>query len=239
MNKKLKTALKQSFTPPPTQHKEQFISSISYPKTTFFQVLISQVAFIRKRVWFLFMFSVCFAIFYTQFMIVPENIIVGVSAILPFLSLCIITEIYKSVAYNMEEMELACKYNLPKITLMRMGILGTVSFIVLVLFVIIVKKSDFGTFRNTIYISVPYLLSSYLSLLIISKFHSKETIYICTVIIGAISTFIMAASINHQFIYNADFIFIWITLFATLIVLLFYRIVRFIKSQEELQWNLL
>lgn len=239
MNKKLKQGLMQSFTPPPPQYKEQFASSISYPKASFCEVAISQIGFIRKRVWLSFVLSVCFAFCYTQFVNMPENIIAGVSAILPLFSLCTIAEVYKSTAYNMEETELACKYNLPKITLMRLGILGTVNFIVLVLFVIIVEKNDFGMLRNTIYISVPYLLSSYLSLFIITKFHLKETIYICAAISGAISVLMMLVGSSYKFIYNTEFTAIWLTMFTLLIGLLSYNLIKFTKSQEELQWNLL
>lgn len=239
MDKKLKSILKQSFTPPPTRHREQFINSISYPKETFCEGLLSQIRFIRKRVWFLFMLCIGLAFSYTQLVEVPENIVAGVSAILPLFSLCTITEIYKSTAYNMEETELACKYNLPKITLMRIGILGTASFIMLVLFALITGKSNFGVFRNILYISVPYLLSSYLSLIIISKIRIKETMYICAAISGTVSALMMITSNSYQFIYNADFTFIWVILFAMLVGLLFYSLIRFVKLQEELQWNLL
>lgn len=238
MDKQLKTLLKQSFTTPLTQHKEQFINSISYPKASFREAVISQISFIRKRIWLSFLIGVFFAFFYTQFMNVPENIVAGVSAILPLFSLCMVAEIYKSTSHNMEEIELACKYNLTKIMLMRIGILGTVSFIMLVLLVLTVGKSDFGTFRNIIYLSVPYLLSSYLSLFIISKIRSKETIYICAAISGAVSISMMIASSSYPFIYNTDFIFIWVTLFILLIGLLFYSLTRFTKLQEELKWNL-
>lgn len=239
MDKRFKAALKRSFTSPPTQHREQFANSICYPKATFREVLISQIGFIQKRVWLSFMLSVCFAFCYTQFVSMPESIIAGVSAILPFFSLCAITEVYKSAAYKMEETELSCKYNLPKIALMRFGILGTGSFIVLGLLVIIVTKSDFGMLRNTIYISVPYLLSSYLSLLIISKFRSKETIYICGAMSGIVSILMILVGSSYKFIYKAEFIAIWAALFTILISLLSYSLIRFTKLQEELQWNLL
>lgn len=238
MDKQLKTLLKHNFPTPLTQHKEQFINSISYPKASFCEVVVSQISFIRKRIWFSFMLGVFFAFFYTQFMNVPENIVAGVSAILPLFSLCTVAEIYKSTSFNMEEMEFACKYNLTKVMLMRIAILGTVSFIMLVLLVLTVVKSDFGTFRNIIYLSVPYLLSSYTSLVIISKIRSKETIYICAAISGAVSISAVSASSNYQFIYDTDFTFIWVTLFILLVGLLFYGLIRFAKLQEELQWNL-
>lgn len=239
MDKRLKSALKQSFAPPPAQHKKTFLNSMADPKASFWEVLISQIAFIRKRVWLLFALCVCSAYCYTIYADVPENIVMGVSAILPLFSLCTITEIYKSTAYNMEETELACKYHLPKITLMRIGILGIVSFAMLILFIIIIGKSNFGLFRNTIYLSAPYLLSSYLSLLVISKWRSKETIYICAVTSGAISLIFLAAHNRLYFIYSADFTFLWVVAFSLLSVLLFYTLIGFTKSQEELQWNLL
>lgn len=238
MDKNTKSALKQSFTPPPSKNRKEFINSLSYPKASLSEVVISQISFIRKRIWLSFMISVCFAFFYTQFMNVPENIVAGVSAILPLFSLCMIAEIYKSTACNMEEMELACKYNLPKIMLMRIVILGTVSFIMLVFLVLMIGKSDFGMFRNIIYISVPYLLSSHLSLFIISKIHSKETIYICGAISGAVSVLILTASSSYPFIYHVDFTLIWGALFIIFVGILFYRLIRFAKLQEELQWNL-
>lgn len=239
MDKKVKTLLKQSFIPPPAQHKKRFINSIAYPKAGFLEVMVSQTLFIRKRIWLSFMLSVCFAFLYTHYMSVPVGIVGGVSAILPLLTLCTVAEICKSTACNMEEMELACKYNLAKITLMRMGVLGTVSFIILVLLVLMAGKSDFGLFRNIIYISVPYLLSSYLSLTVISKFRSKETIYVCAAISGAISTLMVLASMDYQFIYHMDFAPIWIAIFIVLACLLSYSIIRLPKLQEEIQWNLL
>lgn len=238
MDKKLKNALKQSFAPPPAQHKEQFLNSISYPKASLGETIIAQILFIRKRIWLFFMLSVCFAFFYTQFIQVPEHIVAGISAILPFFALCTVMEIYKSASCNMEEIELACKYNLPIIMLMRIGILGTAGFIMLALFVLIAEKSNFGMFRNIIYISVPYLLSSYLSLFMISKIRAKETIYICAAISGAVSSFVLTAGSRYQSLYNTDFTMIWITLFIILTGLLLQRLLRFKKLQEELQWNL-
>lgn len=239
MDRKLKQALKKSFTPPPTRQKAGFINSISYPKAKFREVLFSQIGFIRKRVWLFSALGVCLAYFYTNAINIPENKVAVVSAILPLFSLCIITEIYRSAAFNMAETELACKYNLQKITLMRLGILGTISLIVLVLFVILVGKSDFGVFRNTVYVGVPYLLSTYFSLGVISKFRSKETIYICTAVCVAVSVFMIIVNSSYQFIYSVDFIALWTIAVAILMILSFFSLIRFVKSQEELQWGLL
>ncbi len=239
MDKQLKSTLKNTFTPPPAKHKERFISSISYPKAKVCEFILSQIGFIRKRVWLVFILSTSYAFFYTNIHETPYNIITAVSAILPLFVLCIITEIHKSTAYNMVETELACKYNLAKIMLIRLGILGTVSFVSLILFIIIANKSDYGTMRNTLYLCVPYLLSSYLSILTITKFYSKDTINICAVVCGVISTLSLLLNANFSYLYGAEFVYIWIIVFIVLLVLLTHSIFKFMKSQEELRWNLL
>lgn len=239
MDRKLKSALKQSFTPPQTQQRDKFISVISYPKATFKEVLLSQIGFIRKRIWIAFFVCVSFAFLYTNYTDIPISIITGLSALLPLFSLCTITEIYKSTAYNMDEMELACKYNLSKITLMRLGILGAVSFVILLLYVVFAKKSEFGAFRNLIYLGAPYLLSSYLSLVTISIFKNKETIYVCSAISGGVSILVLMANSRYTFIYYTNFKGYWIISFIVLVGLMTCSLIRFKNSQEELQWNLL
>ncbi len=237
MNKQLKAALKHNFTPPPTQRREQFIHSIPYPKASPRQVLLAQIAYIRKRVWILLAIGTGFAFFYTHITVAPENIVAGVSALLPLFSLCTIMELYKSTTCHMEEIELSCTYNLPKIMLMRITILGTVGFAALVLLVVMVEKSDFGALRNTLYIGVPYLLASYLSLLVALKSHTKGTMYICAAISVSVSGAMLVSS-KYQYIYSTHLTSIWVTLFSLLIGLLAYTYIRFMQSQEELLWNL-
>ena len=241
MDKRLDSLLKLSYTPPAPidSEMEKFIDSMSYPKAKFSEVFISQVKFIRKRIWVTFILFSCFAFLYTVYTDIAINVVAIVSAIFPLFSLCVITELFKDRAYNMAEMEFCCRYNLSKIMLMRLSVLGLVSFIMLVFFVCIATKSDFGAFRNVVYISVPYLLSSYVSLMLISKFHSIDTIYICAGVSGTISVAIMLLSTHYSFIYNINFTNIWNIIFMLLIILFSYSIKQFIKSQEELQWNLL
>ena len=238
MDKKLKSALKQSFTPPNPTKMNDFVNSISYPKASFSEVFIAQVGFIRKRVWISFSICLIFAYFYTKQVEIPTNMITGLSALLPLFSLITVTEIFKSTAFNMDEMELACKYSLSKIALMRLGILGIASFFVIILCVTLAEKSNFGVFRNLIYLTVPYLISTNISLAIIAKIKNKETIYICGTVSGAVSVCMLIANSNYIFIYHYNFTAIWCILFLVLIGMMTMNLIRFKNSQEELQWNL-
>lgn len=237
MDRKIKIALKQYFTPPASQKRDKFINSISVPKAKFIEVFLSQIGFIRKRVWLMFIICVLFAFLYVNTIEITGNIISTVSAILPLFVLCATSEIYKSCSCNMEEMELACKYNLFKITLMRLSVLGTIGFVMLLLFIAFVSKNDFGFVRNGIYLAVPYLLTCYISLWAISKYHTKEMIFITSSVCSSVSLFTAFSGSSYYFIYNIAFIHLWIFAFVVLCILFTYALIGFIKSQEELQWN--
>ncbi len=237
MDKKLKSALKQNFIPPTPQKKDAFLNSIAYPKAKFSEVLFSQISFIRKRVWFLFFALVLFAFFTVNFSKTPANIIATISAILPIFVLLSVSEIYKSCRFKMSEIELSCKYNLQKITLMRLGILGIVSFFMLIIFTAFAGKNGYGFMRNAVYLAVPFLLSSYLSLLIIAKFKAKDTILVVAFVCGAVSFLTVLISDSYKFIYEINLANLWAVVAVALAVLLIFTLLKFIKSQEELQWN--
>lgn len=238
INTNLKSALKHSFTPPSPQRRDAFVNSISYPKATLKEVFISQIGFIRKRVWLVFALTFCFAFYYVSVANITSNIVATMSALLPACVICVTSELYKSCSYNMEEMELACKYNLQKVTLMRLALLGTVSFLMLVLFIALANRSDIGLIRTTIYLTVPYLFSNYISLCLILKFRGKETLYMVAGVCGFVSLCMLLANTSYAFIYHATYTYLWVLALMVLSILLISTLIGFTKSQEELQWNL-
>ncbi len=237
MDKKLKQGIKQNFIAPPPQRKDEFFSNLAYPKASFCEVLFAQIGFIRKRVWFAFALLLVMAFKSVNDFLLPEDAIPIISAMLPIFSLVAITEIYKSTAYNMAEMELACKYNLSKITLMRLSILGILGIILLFIYVLIASDNDFGLIRNLVYLAVPYLLSSNISLFVIAKFKNKDTVYVCCTLCLGISAGMILLQNTYKFIYSVDYVAIWSISFILLIALLGVNLVIFRKSQEELPWN--
>lgn len=238
MDKKLGQAIKQNFIPPSPQKKDDFLANLTYPKASFSEMLFSQIWFIRKRVWLTFTLLLILAFTSTNCLPLDENIVSIISAMLPIFSLVAITEIYKSTAYNMAEMELACKYDLSKITLMRLSILGTVGIILLFVYVLIVSNNNLGLIRNLVYLAVPYLLSTNISLVVISKLKSKDTGYVCSAVCLGVSVGVIVLQNAYNFIYSVDYVAIWTISFILLTLLLGANLVIFRKSQEDLQWNL-
>lgn len=238
MDKKLKNVLKKNFSPPPSKNKDKFLKNIPFPRQSPAKTLFCQIGFIRKRVWFYFFIILLFSFAITNFNLLNHNIIAVISTLLPIFSLVATTEICKSTTYNMAEIELSCKYNLPIITLFRLNILGILGFLLLLAFILILNKTEFGIIRNFLYLSVPYLLCVNLNLFIITKFKNKDKITAAVTVCLIISIAIIVLSNIYVFIYSLKYLNVWKTAFIILSAFLIANLINFKKSQEEIQWSL-
>ncbi len=235
MNSKLRAEIKRSFDAPLPRDRERFIDSIAYPKAGLVELFITQLGYIRKRVWILFFGCAAFAVLFTLYVDTEMSIIIGLSSALPIFSVCVVTEIYKSISFNMQETELCCRYNLMRITQIRLIILGTVSFILLILSVILAGQSGHGFINNLIHLGVPFLLVSNLNLAIIARFNSWEALYGCIAVAFLIILVVILYGARLFIDYN---ITAWFTAFTLLSAVLIYNVLNLINSYEELKWNL-
>lgn len=237
MNKKLKKALKSTFDAPKPTRKLEFLSSMSYPKTTNLEFCLSQIGYIRKRFWCLsILLLICMVVISLSLKRGKE--IVGVlSAVLPLLTLTAITEISKSVSFNMTELEISCKYNLGKITLIKLSTIGMFHLVILFLSLIIFKdSSQYGIFRYCLYAVTPFLLSSYLSFWVTNHIKSKDALYVCSGITTFISIAVFAMNSNFTVIYARNNTLLWSMAFIMSTVLLIKEI-YFLLTERNGQWN--
>ena len=239
MNKQLKEQLKDTFQPPPSQNKSQFIHNLHYPKATRTSVYITQAGYISKRLWVLsaMIMMVIFVIASKEMFLTTT--IKAISGVLPFLSLLGIIEIQKSRAYHMVELEMSCPFNFGKITLIRMAIIGTYSFLFVLMVTLCTNQINQSFLTYFIYLSVPFMVSSYLSIWIINRFSRKDTLYVCGGVTVFVSTITSNQTINQQILYSQEFAFVWMIAFAVVTILLTLEITKFMKKTEELSWNLL
>jgi len=238
MGYNLKKELKSAFDAPPPTRKAQFLSQLDYPKASRTQFIISQLGYIRKRVWILSILLFICTLLGIYFYNVPTSLVWGVSSVLPFISLVSISEIVRSTTYNMEELEMSCKFSFLEVSLVRLGILGVTNFTVLIgITLILMGKTDLGLIRLGIYLTTPYLLSCYGSLFAINRLKSRETLYICggvTAFVSLLNT-LLTMQINEFF--SERYWVHWVISFIILAALSAKEIVKLIRKMEELQWN--
>lgn len=241
MNRKLKSQIKSAFNAPTPTEKTEFLQTLNFPKASRFDFILGQIGYIRKRVWIvsclLLIGALCGLYVYSG------NDILGmiwiVSSILPFVALVAVTEISRSQASNMAELEMSCKHSFADVVLVRLGVLGIFNFVIFsILLLSLIGKTDYNIILLGMYLLTPFLLTCTLSLFTLNHLHSRETIYIC----GGISCFISLLNnlltIKYNEIFADKYLTLWSVAFFILLLTVVKQTVKLIKITEELQWNL-
>ena len=241
MNRKLKENIAAAFDAPAPRRKTEFLSSINFLKVTLSDFILAQMGYIRKRVWLATLLAIASAllILYTN---VTENVlgfVWSVSSLLPFTVLAGITEIARSISYNMAELESSCKYSFSDVVLARLGIIGCIN---LLMFAIVIAlfhiEGSIGVWRLGTYLFVPYLLSCALSLFTLNRLRSKENIYICGGISGFVSITNAFLSNQYQSVFSDEYTLFWAIALCFLLLWTAGEIVKLIQRTGEYQWNL-
>ena len=236
MEKKLKKMIKDAFNAPMPTRKAEFLMSFDYPKAGRLDFFITQLGYVRKRVWtvsFLMIVAVVIAMRYHE----VGMVVWVVASFLPFFVVLGITEIAKSMSYNMAELEMSCRYSLSNITLARLGTIGTVNAAMFIILTALLSYGNgMGLFGLVVQMFTPYLLACYLSLFLMKRFRNKEQLYIC----GGASFLVSITSIVvfnplAMLLPGENWLF-WA--FWILLILAVGEIVKFIKRLGDYQWNL-
>ena len=241
MNKKLKENLRAAFDAPAPKRKNDFLSSVNFPKATRINFLFAQVGYIRKRVWI----STLLAVVPTLILLftnITENVlgfVWVVSSLLPFITLVGITEIARSVSHNMAELEISCKYSFSDVVLARLGILGCTNMILFTAIITSFRMAgNIEILRLGVYLFVPFLLTCSLSLFALNRLRSKEGIYVCGGISGFVSIINAFLSNQYRIAYTDGYMAFWGAAFCILLIWTIGEIIILIRRTEESQWNL-
>lgn len=238
MRNNLKRELKSAFEAPIPTRKNTFLSHFDYPKASRFDFIKSQTGYIRKRVWVLSALLFIGTLMGLYFYKVSTSFVWVVSSVLPFISLVSMSEVLRSTTYNMDELEMSCKHNFIKVSLIRLEILGIANLVILISILLsFMGKTDFGFFRLGLYLITPFLLNCYGSLFAINYLKSREITYICGGVTAFVSILNALLTIQINNIYTEKYWPFWIMSFIILAVLNGKEVAKLIKKMEELQWN--
>ena len=236
MKSEMKRALKDAFEAPEPKHKKEFLKELEQPQISTVSFLLSQVSYIRKSVWIGSVFVAILAVLWAD--AVGEDSVWVISAMMPFVALCGITEGARSETYQMAELEMASRFSLKSITLARLGAIGVLHFILYCILILLAGKSQLVSFGQVgIYLLVPYLLTSVLGLVAVRKVHGKESIYICMGIAVMVSGLHLIVKGVLPEIYEEKQLIWWIAVGVYLLVKAWGEYKKMIYQTEELAWN--
>ena len=185
----LKKELAEAFIPPEPKERDGFLAAFCYPKLTYLEFILSQIRYIRKRVWFVSVIILLAGI--GTVCIMPESIMIlvwGISALIPLLAVLTAAEISRSDVFRMSEIEEGCRFALPQVVGARMIILGVCDFFVIAaLTVILGVFSPLDITRSALYILTPYVLVNGSSLAIFDRVRGQDGVYLSAAVAFTVS----------------------------------------------------
>ena len=237
--------LSAAFATPKPQKKERFLQTLRYPRLSYTGFFLSQLRYLRKRVWVLDALLIVISIILTiqplewlRWSTVSGNCWI-VAAFLPFLALLAVTEMARSSCCYMAELEMSCRFSLQEVIMARMLLLGGGNGVVLISVLLLMGRlSSLGFGRLAFYLLTPYILTGALCLFLLNHVRGRESLYGCAAIASAVSILNSIAGSAVQVFYAADYIHWWMILAAVSICIMILQLYQLLKQTEGKQWNL-
>ena len=238
MKKETKQALKNAFEAPGPLGKQQFLKEHKgkryYIRTDEFILL--QAGYIRKSTWMI--SAAIFLTGITASLTMKPEIIWALSALMPFLALTIVSEWMRSMAYRMFELEQATRFSFKSVVLARLGILGTVNFL-LFLFCLLLGRmqADMEFFKAAFFLAAPYLTTVFFSLWIVRKTGFRESEYVCLGIAAMVSALGILIRLSAKVLLSPEAVKWWGLLAMVLLVLVIGEFYKGLEKTEAYIWN--
>lgn len=218
MDQNMKKELEAYFQAPKPQNKKAFIHSIKPKKISTLHILLTQFTYISKITWcFSFLF---FAISLLLGSMIPNQLLGLIYSFIPFLVMISIIECIRSSMYGMNELEMTTQFSLKSILMIRICILG-ITNIALLIFIVMFNHGI--KWHSLFYMFVPYFITAFGSFKILRTIHSKESTFYCAGFAGFISILCFITYERYQFIYQLDYLSIWIIACVILLCLIVIR----------------
>lgn len=228
----LKRLVRTAYAVEPSVRKAEFIKKYQFRELNYLQILSMQFQYMGPQLALL--CGCVLAVLLGAAVNVSENFARFIAVLVPVAALIAMTGLGRSSAYAMDEIEMSSRFSLRTLRIMRIGIVGIAGLFVMLAVSCALKILTGAAFLPAVaFAAVPYLLTTFLSMLLIRHWHSPHNIYGCAVIAGCISVLALgrmeALLLCSSLLYAA---------LPVLIALTAAEFCRYIKESEELQWNL-
>lgn len=234
---KWKEDLKLAFEAPCSTKKQEFLKNIDVPAMPIQVFVIFQIRYIRTWVW-----CISFIIFIVSLLggiFLPDTVLWLISGLSPLMALTIISESGRSELYKMAELEMTTRFSLRSVIFARLVIVGVMNLILFGVLILIGSwNTEVVSIETVFYIVTPFLLTSFIGLLVVRKIREQEGMYACVGVSVGISMFLFLSHKVLSFIYQEQYLMVWGMVALVLFVGNGKQCITFIKQTEEVVWNL-
>ena len=233
-DREVKRLLKNAYTVTASEKEEAFVKTYERRSRRFWYVLMLELKYMGIKSLFagVLLCTVLFALARQGDVRVQWTI----SSILPLFALILSALFGRSERYGMEEFEAASRFSLRFIRMTRMLILGTISFLLILVCSCVLKKYiGIRPMITVCFVAFPYLFNVWGSLLITRIWHAKENIYGCVGVTVLSCLMPLIAEFIKLWTYVSD-----IMAYLAMLILLAVTVresILYIK-EEDLSWNL-
>lgn len=208
MKPSLRKELEQVFEAPPPLRKKEFLRRSAFPGMNTAEFVFSQAGYIRRRIWAV--FAGVFGISLAGSMLLSADMLWAISAFAPLLALGILSESGRSERFEMAELETATRFSLRSVLLARLGILGTADLALLCLLIPVgVQNNMLTPLQAGVYITTPFLLTTFIGLYIVRRLRSRGAIYLCAGSAACVSLSVLFCRQAFPQIYQPDQLAWW------------------------------
>lgn len=211
----LEQELRILFQAPAPKGQEEFLAGRPRQSMSHGAFVLVQAAYIRKWVWVL---SVAvFGVLVGGPVRWQQEALWIAAGMMPFLALLAAQEHMRSTMYNMTELELSTRFSMKSIVLARMGLLGSFHLLLLILVLpLLVLYGQAGIVQTGVYLLVPYLMTTFLSMACARRVRGRESFYLCLGIAIIVSSLQVVGS-NVVNWYRGQLFFWWLLALALLL----------------------
>lgn len=156
--------------------------------------------------------------------------LIPIGALIPMMLLS------RSERYGMDELEAVTRFSLRYIRIVRMFLVGIFSMLLLTVAGMVLQAASIGKSAEWMaFVTVPYLISTYGSMLVTRKWHSRDNIFgvlaVC-LFSGMLPFAIRMASLSGLVTGQTTLLLI-----AVLLAAIFREAGLYVKESEDLSWN--
>ena len=236
MSKNIKRMMADASPKPDLARKDAFIREfrkISRKELGVFDIIKSQISYIRMPVWIASFAALIVAIFGIAS---NRESVFFVAAIMPFVSAIAVFDSMRCRMYGMDELEGATRISGRGILFAKLICIGTVHIaLLLILTVVIGRSSVYGAAMTGTLITIPYLISSIASMILERTEIGRRNAFGC-VLVSAMTSVMMLAIKDEKALFAQNYRWVWLVLLAVCVVLECTQIKKTFRL-EEYQWN--
>ena len=229
----VKRLLKNAYHEGASEQKAAFLRTYQPRQMNYWELLSLQFQYMGAQL--VILYGYAFAMFLGLIAHRDETIARLFAALMPVLALTALTGLGKSEKYGMAEMEMASRFSLRMLKILRLTLVGLSGAVTMAAVSCVLKITTGVNLLCSLALAcIPYLATTFFSMLLIRKWHSRKNIYGCVAIALFVCLFTycgveLAAGLSRGVL--------WVSLLIC-VLLTGSEISKYLKESETLQWNL-